>query len=163
MAEMGNLQRAADAVKFAGEVIVVFLCLEIGKHVPIGPGAVIGPGWGDQLVPTVEISRLPSHVDHGIDRAAATQDLALGDDRPAAIQLRLGLGLVHRKIGVLCQELHIARWKMHDRICLCRATLKQQHTCLAFGDQPRSDHACRTAASNDNKVEPTVVGHWNAP
>ena len=41
VAEIGNLERPADAVEFAGQMIVILLRLEVGQHVPVGPGAVV--------------------------------------------------------------------------------------------------------------------------
>ena len=160
MAKIGNLQRSANAVEFAAEMIVVFLRLEIGQDIPVRPGAIIVcPRLGHRLVPAIIIGRLPAHVDHGVDRAAATQDFALRHDRTPAVQLFLRLGLMHGQIGVLGEKLHVARRKMHDRVGLAGAPFQHQNARLAIAHETRGNDAGRTAAAHDDIVVCRPLGH----
>src|SRR5471032_1392845 len=72
-----NTRRKADtdgtarAVIFVCEIGIAFCAQKIGEHVPECPS--MGTGG----FPTVVVLRVPSHIDHAVDRAAAAEDARL--------------------------------------------------------------------------------------
>ena len=81
-------ERAAGAVELVRAAHVVLGAREVGQDVLVVPalGAVGGP--------PVVVGAVAAHVDHRVDRTAATEDLAAGEEGPAAVDPRLGLGVV---------------------------------------------------------------------
>src|SRR5262249_8606575 len=86
---VGDVDGPAGAVVVVRPAAIVLQPSEIGQHVAITPAGVA------ERAPLIEVARQAADVDHGVDRAGASHDLAAWPEAPAARELRIRLCLVH--------------------------------------------------------------------
>src|ERR1700691_5760619 len=82
-----DTQFAADAVRVAFAEKMIFVPLEARQQV------IPAPAVEPKLPPMIVVRGLAAHVDHGIDRGRAADDLAARIVEAAAIEPRFRLGL----------------------------------------------------------------------
>ena len=81
-----DLPLAAGAVQVGVAAEAVLGAAEVGKHVLPAPAGIA------ELAPVVVVGRLAAHVDHAVDRRAATEHLAARIAERPAVETGLGLG-----------------------------------------------------------------------
>ena len=145
---IGNLEWAVDAMRLAVQALIGLLALEERQHAAIAPAGIAAR----DLVPMVVVGRPAAHIDHGVDRTAAAQDVALpdGNRAPAEVLLRHGLMLGQERAAV--QELEESRRHSDQRMIVLAAGLKQQHARAVLADQAVGGDASRRSAANDDIV-----------
>ena len=82
-AQVGHVEGPALPVQGAADAFVVFGTHKVGQHIGPAPAGVALGG------PVVVVGRLATHVNHGVDRAAAAQHLAPGLVAAPAVEPRL--------------------------------------------------------------------------
>ncbi|MNN47423.1 hypothetical protein D3C81_1618410 [compost metagenome] len=76
-------QWSALAMGFASETLVVLAALEVGQHL------LVRPTWAAHGFPVVVVLGAAAHIDHGVDRAAATEYAPLDHFRRDAVLFAL--------------------------------------------------------------------------
>ena len=79
---------STNAMKLITTVLVVFRLFEDRQYIIPGPAA------GAELRPVVVVAFLASHIDHGVNRTAATQALAAGIVDTAVVQTCIWLDFI---------------------------------------------------------------------
>src|SRR5687768_1928687 len=104
--------------------------LEVGQDIFPGPADVA------KLAPMVIVSGLAAHINHAIDRGAASKHLAARIDKTSAIQARLWCGFHHPVGSRIADAVEVSNWDMHPMIIVSASRFKQQDCCLAVCSQP---------------------------
>ncbi len=74
VAAVRDLQLTFRAMKLSGKPLIAFEVTEDGQHL------VVGPGPASHLRPGLIVLALAANVDHRVDRATATENIALRHD-----------------------------------------------------------------------------------
>ena len=120
---------------------------EIGQHI------VPAPACQAALAPAVIVGGLAAHIDHGVDRRGAADDLAarIGQRPPAEPGLRLGLEL---PVGAgIADREEVADGDMEPDPVIHAAGFEHQDPVLRIGRQPVGDDATGRARPDDDIVE----------
>ena len=121
-------RHTARTVGGVGSQVMIFVQLEIRQGLVPGPGIVTRqPG------PLVVISRLPAHVNHAVDAAAAAQCLAARVAQHAAVQPRVGLGAVEPVGARVANAVQVAYRDVNPVVVILAPGLDQQHTLAGVG------------------------------
>ena len=148
--KVAHPQFAARAVVIGRAPDVVLRFFEIRQHIAPAPAGVA------RVAPVVKIAFLAAHIDHGVERAAATQHFAARPVRGAVAQRRVGLGGVH-PVVVRVGECHAVTQRHLDQRAAVRAASLQQQDAVAWvGAQALGQYASRRACANNDVV---VFGH----
>src|SRR2546423_4327208 len=119
--------------------------LEIGEHVREAPARV------SKIAPMIVVCAVPAHIDHGIDRAAATQHFASGPEQLAVFQIWLRLGVETPVTGGL-KQLGEGNWNMDLFAGIRSACLQQQYLNIAIFTQAAGQNASGGTGPNNNVV-----------
>ena len=145
---------AAGAVPVVGAAEVVFQLLIDRQrlawtvHATPTPSLVAG-----SLRPQVVVARLSAHVDHRVDRRAASDHAAPRVVNAAAGQAGVGLGR-EAPIGAGVGDcVQVAHRHLDPEPVVFAAGLDQEHTAIRVGAEPISEQAARAACSHDDEVE----------
>jgi hypothetical protein len=131
---------------------VVLVAAEGGQHVVPAPGVVAG-----DLCPLLVVARLAAHVDHAVDAAAAAQRLAARVAQLAAVQARVGLGLVEPVGARVADAVEVAHGDVDPVVVVLAAGLHEQHAVLGVGGQAVGQQGAGRAAADDDVVEGGVA------
>ncbi len=141
--------RRLDAQFAVGAVLVgiveemLFVPLEIRQHV------IPAPTGKPELAPMVVISRLPPHVDHGVDRGRAADRLAARIVEHATVKARLGLGLETPVRARIADGEQITDRNVEPDPIVRPAGFEHEHAAFPVGRQPIGQQtAGRTRADN---------------
>jgi len=132
---------------FVGAALLVLGFLEIGQHVLIAPAGIAA------LAPAVVILVLAAHVQQAVDRARAAEHFAARLKHLAAVQPRLGLGLIHPVDGLFLEQLPVAERDVNPDVSVLRSRLQEQHRMPAVGAQAIGQHAAGRACTDDDVIE----------
>ncbi|MNU85278.1 hypothetical protein D3C71_750160 [compost metagenome] len=149
----GDADRAAATVVFAVAQRMVFQFSEVRQHILETP-AVVAVGR-----PVIEIVGLAAHVDHRVDRARATLDLAARGIDFAVVQLFLRTAVVHPVKGRVVIHFGEADRNLEPQRTVFPARFQQQHRVFSRGRKAIGQNAaCGASASDD-----VVVCHARLP
>ena len=140
--------RALGAVRGVGALVMVFVQLEPGQRVAPGPGLVAG-----QLRPLVVVARLPAHVDHAVDAAAAAQRLAARIAQRAAVQAGGRLGVVEPVGARVADAIQVAHRNVDPVVVVLAAGLDQQHALGCVCAESVGQQAAGRAGADDDVVK----------
>ena len=159
MTELGDRQRAADAMEIVGAAHLVLGLLEIGQHVVKAPALIAA------LAPAVVILVLAADVEQAVDRTRSAQHLAARLKHLPPVEARLRLGLVHPVDGLFLEQPAIAERHVDPEVGILWARLEQQHRILAVRAQAVGEHAAGRACADDDVVEfaCAVIGTHQRP
>ena len=121
-------RHTARAVGSVGSQVMIFVQLEIRQGLVPGPGLV-----SRQPGPLVVITRLPAHVDHAVDAAAAAQRLAARVAQHPTIQARVGLGAVEPVGARVANAVQITHRNVDPVVVILAPGFDQQHTFAGVG------------------------------
>lgn len=105
------------------------------------------------LRPQVVVARLSAHVDHRVDRRAASDHTAPRIVNAAPGQAGVGLG---RKAPIgagIGDRVQIAHRHLDPKPVITAAGLYQEHTAIGVGAEPIGKQAAGAACSHDDEVE----------
>ena len=140
---VGDGERAADAVPRVGAPALVLGLLEEGQQ--------LGPGPSGDL-PAVEVLGLAADVDEPVDGRRTAQHLAArGVDAPA-VERRLRLRLVRPVHVQVVEQLAVAERNVDPRVGVARAGLEQQHLAPPPLGEAIGEHAAGRAGADDDGV-----------
>ena len=117
--KVAHPQFAARAVVVGRAPHMVFGFFEIRQHIAPAPAGVA------RVAPVVKVALLAAHIDHGVERAAATQHLAAWPVRGTVAQRRVRLGGVH-PVVLRVGECHAVTQRHLDQRAAVRAAGFQQ-------------------------------------
>ena len=109
------------SVAVVGAVLVVLRALEDRQHVVPTPAAIA------ELRPVVVVAGLPAHVDHGIDRRAATEHLAAGVADGPAVQTALRRGLETPVRARIADRVQVADRDVDPEVVVVPSGFDQEH------------------------------------
>ncbi len=144
-AQIAHVQRSTRAMQLGSAALLVLRLLEVGKDVVKAPARIT------QVAPRVIVVAMAADVDHGVDRAAATQDLAAGPVELTIAQLRLLLG-IERPIAGRSEELAESQRDMNFPALVWPTRLQQQDLDGWVLRKPVCQHASGRASPNDDVV-----------
>src|SRR5262245_4507133 len=142
-----NIERAADAVKFAGAALLVFRLLEVGQDARVVP-ALAAP-----LAPAIIIAGRAPHVDQAVEGAGAAQHLAAGLIGGAVVEAGDRLALEFPIVAGVREELAIAERDMNPGIAVASASLEQQHPVGTDLREPGRNRTASRAGTRDDEIE----------
>ena len=126
-------QRPVDAVKIVLQAVVALDALEVAEHRrPVPRRAVIVAA--QDLVPLVVVAGPAAHVDLGVDRRTAAQDVPLRDIVYPAVEMRLRHRVVVRHVLAAVDQLEDPRRHVEQRMMVRVARFEQQHPPVAVCD-----------------------------
>ena len=125
---------------------LVLVLLEVGQHLLPGPALVA------HLAPAVVVALLAAHVDHAVDGGAAAQHLAARIVEAAAVEARLGGGLVAPVGARVAHQVEVADGDVDPAVVVLAAGLQQQHAGIGVGRQPVRQQAPGRARADDDVV-----------
>ena len=128
------------------------MAAEVGKGVVPAPARIAG-----QLRPLVVVARLAAHVDHAVDAAAAAQRLAARVAQGAAVQARVGLGVVEPVGARVADAVQVAHGDVDPVVVVLAARLDQQHAVAAVGAQAVGEQGTGRAPADDDGVKRGVA------
>ena len=138
-------ERPADAVELVRAPLVVLGALEVRQHL------VVAPALGTVCRPAVEVGSVATRVDHCVDRAAATDDLAARQEQSPAVQA--GLRIAEQVPVDARLEQHRESDRHGDlRPAVVAACLEQRHPDIGIFAEPRSEHAACRSSTDDHVV-----------
>ena len=148
----GDLTPGAVPLVGSAEIVFQLLverqCLAGRVRAAPTPPFVTG-GLGPQLV----IACLTAHVDHRVDRRAATEHPASRVDDAAAGQPRVGLG-GEAPIGAgVGDRIQVANRHLDPEPVVFAPGLDQEHPVIGVGAEPVGEQAAGTARSDDDEIE----------
>ncbi len=159
-------QRSAASTPRVGTPLAVdhhgLHALEVGQAVQVVPVL-------QTLVarPALVVHRVAALEDHPVDRARAAEHLAAGVIDPAALHLRLRLGLVLPVVEPAADRERQCRRHVDERVDaeVGTACLEHQHARRRVGRDPVGDRAaCRPATDDDVvPVVPPPAAHNSSP
>ena len=147
LADIGDRERAADAVQLVGAALLILGAPEIRQHVGESPAGIA------ELPPVIVILVLAADIEQPVDRARSAQDLAARLDDPAIVQLGFRFRLVEPVDLGIIEQLAEAERNMNPHIAVVAAGLEQQHAMPARRGQPIGKHAAGRAGADDDVVE----------
>src|SRR3989344_4750458 len=133
---------------------VVLVAAEVGQGVVPAPAGV-----ARQFGPLVVVARLAAHVDHAVDAAAAAQRLAARVAQGAAVQARIGFGVVEPVGARVADEVQVAHGDVDPVVVVLAAGLDEEHAVAAVGAQAVAQQGAGGAAADDDGVKRGVVAH----
>src|SRR5829696_6067532 len=86
--QIGDVERTADTVIGVRTALLLLGALKQRQHIMIPP-----PGVASRLPFIVDLA-VPTHIDHGVDRAGAAEHLAARPSDAALIELWLRFGTI---------------------------------------------------------------------
>ena len=140
--------RAARTVRRRGASVVVFVQFEVRQGLVPAPGGV-----ASLRGPLVVIARLAAHVNHAVDAAAAAQGFAARVTQRAAVQARLGLGLVQPVGARVANAVQVAHRDVDPVVIVAATSLDQQHTLAGIGRQTVGQQAAGGTGADDDVVK----------
>ena len=143
-AKVHDIHRPTHAVKLVGSALVVLGTFEIGQYLIVGPTRIA------QGRPMIVVLTMTARIDHGIDGAGATQNLAARLVACSSIEAALR-HRIKRPVGLpRLRHQREARRAMNQHTRVDRAGFKKRHFYCGVLAQSRSEHAaCGAAANND--------------
>src|SRR6266849_446910 len=105
--DVSDVERAIDAVIIALAKRVILHSSVVSEHILPGPAAIA------EGRPLVEILRLATDVDHGVDSARAAQDLAARNKVNPIPKAGDRFGEIHPIEPVVVKALAVADWDLH--------------------------------------------------
>src|SRR4029077_5200910 len=129
MAEIGDRQRATDAMKIIRPALLVFGLLEVGQDVVKTPALVA------VLAPAIVILVLAANIKKAVDRTRTTEHLAARLEYASSVEFWLRLGLVHPVDSFFLEQPAIAERHVNPEVSVFRTCLEQQHRILSIGAQ----------------------------
>ena len=119
--------------------------LEVGEHLVVRP-----PGAARRR-PLVEVGAMAAEVDHGVDRARASDHAPARQVQAAAAEARLALAeQVPVETGLEDQREHGRNVQLGRRVLSAR--LEQQHLDLRILTESRGEHAPRRPGADDHVI-----------
>ena len=137
---------AAGAAILALAVLPALDALEVGQHVRIGPAERA------LLRPAVVVGRIAAGEGHDVDRGRAAQHLAAHLLDAAAVEVRIGLGLIAPVVHLVFVQLAEPDRDVDQRIEVAAAGFEQQHARVRVLRQAVGEHAAGGAAADDDVV-----------
>ena len=141
---------AVVAAILALAVLPALDALEVGQHVGIGPAARA------LLRPAVVVGRVAAGEGHDVDRGRAAQHLAAHLLDAAAVEVRVGLGLIAPVVHLVFVQLAEPDRDVDQRIEVAAAGFEQQHARVRVLRQAVGQHAAGGAAADDDVVVAVV-------
>lgn len=141
-----NPPLAAVAVKFRTAGKMVFALLEQWQDVFPAPAGIAFCG------PTVVVPGLATHIDHAVDRRAATQHLASRIAQRTALQAFLGFGLEAPVGAWVADAEQVADGNVDPGVIVATASFEQQHTVGRIGGQAIGQQAACGAGADDHVI-----------
>ena len=141
-ARVADLQGPVGAMKRLGQPQVRFGALEYRQHV------VPAPARAAECGPVVIVVARTAHVQHRVDRTAATERAALRHVGLASRRARLRLAL-ERDRALRAEHTDERRRNPDEQAVVLRAVLEQQYTPAGLHQPMRDRTAGRTAADDD--------------
>ncbi len=139
-------RRAAIAVEFVGTARVVLRLAEVGQHrLPV-------PALAATLTPLIVIGVIAAHVDHAVDRAGATENLAARLIHDAVVEVRLRLGIEHPVHSRIDEGLGVTERNVDPRVGVLAAGLQQQNAMTTGFGKPGGEHTARRTRASHNEV-----------
>ncbi|MDT4840303.1 hypothetical protein FQZ97_741200 [compost metagenome] len=135
------------------EPVVVFVRLEVGQALAPRPAGVAG-----ELRPLVVVPRLAAHVDHAVDAGAAAQPLAARVAQAAAVQARVGLGLVKPVGARVADAIQVTHRDVDPVVVVLAPGFDQQHAARRVGAQAVGQQAAGRAGADDDVIK-SGLGH----
>ena len=127
----------------------------------VGQAIAIVPTRRAKSLPFVEVSRVPAHVDHAVDRRRAAEHLALRAVETAAAQARLRLGDEAPVESLDVHRLGKCRRHADEQTVVATAGLDEEYPVFSNGGKPVRQHATRRPGANDDVV--VVVSLHGSP
>jgi len=106
--------------------------------------------------------RLAAHVDHAVDAGRAAEHLAARVAQHAAVEARVGLGLVQPVGARVADAVQVAHRDVDPRIAVAPAGLDQQHAMPRIRRQPVGQQAAGRAGADHDEVERIAEVHGSA-
>ena len=144
-----DAQLAALPVLLVRAAPVVFGLHEDRQHVLPRPAGVAG-----QLRPLVVVARLAAQIEHRVDRGAAAEHAPARIADRAAVQPRLGLGLVAPVGALVADAVEIADGDVDPHPVVFAAGFQQQNRVARIGREAVGEDAAGGAGADDDVVEP---------
>ena len=153
--QVHHVQRPALAVKVVADVFVVLPADEMRQHVAVAPAHIAQAG------PVVVVRRIAAHIQHGVDRAGATEGPPARLVAAAAVHLRVALAFqAVVQLARLGHDRHHPRRHLDQRLVVRPASLHQAHAGGRVLAQAGRQHAAGRASTDDDVVESVFkVGH----
>ena len=151
VSRIGDEQRTIDAVPLIVQPVVALHAAKVRQNVGPRPARVIVVA-AQQLVPLVVVGRPAAHVDLGVDRRSAAEDVALRNVVNAAAEMFLRHGLVVPHELAAVDHLEDARRHIEQRMSVRMASLQKEHPGVGL-DQPRRGHTARRPTADDDVIE----------
>ena len=130
LADIGDSERAADAVKIVGAARLIFGAPEVRQHVGKGPAGIA------ELAPMIVVLVLASNIKKPVDRARSAQDLAARLNDPAIVQFRFRLCFVQPIDLGIVEQLAVAERYVNPEVQVVPTRLEQQNPVAAAFSQP---------------------------
>ena len=149
--QVRHIEGAAPAVPVVGTALVVFGAQKVRLHILPAPARVALRG------PVVVVGVLAPDVDHGVDRAGASQHLATGLVAAPVVQRGLRRGIKAPAVQLELGHHGQPSRAVDEHAVVGRPRLQQAHAHGGVLSQAAGQHgACRAAADHD-VVEHVVV------
>ena len=142
--EVGNLQRPADSVVFAGAALLVLGFLEVGQDIGVAPARIA------QRNPALVVFALAAHVEQAVERTGAAQHFTARPLQLAIGDAGIGLGEVAPVQFRVVHGLEVTDRDVDPGIPVFAAGFEQQNAGLRILRQPvGQDATCRSGADYD--------------
>ena len=138
---------AFGAMVLVGDLHIAFEVAEDREYVAIAPAAIA------VLRPRVVVVRLAADIQHGVDRGAAADHVALQHDVLAAVQLVGLLAGIGDDIDAFLDDLEEGGGNLDPTIVVPAAAFDQQDLHAGVFAQARGDDTTGRAAADDDVVE----------
>ena len=157
-AALADTERTRSAAPVVGAAVAGLAGLEVRQ----APG--VAPFRQAKLVsPTIVVERMPTHIDHRVDRRRAADDLAARHVDGPVEKLRLRLGhIVPVDARIEVGTIDAGRDMDHELV-IHGAGLEDENTILRIGAELGCQHAARRAGANDHIVVARCLGHRLSP
>ena len=161
---VGDDERAVVPVILARAERVGLHALEVGQYVAVAPRA----GVADEAGPVVVVLVLAAQIDHAVDGAGATKNLAARPHGVAPVERGVGFARVHPVEAGVQDRLDLAGGDPDERGVVGTAALEQQDLVFRLGREPMRQHAPGRARTDDDVIPrhssfPLALQHSLAP